>query len=119
MLIWSDFGALSAISAMVPSGPESGRSADPSTMVISPPPFEGFGSWFNAAARSWTFCELNTCSFATGASFFLKIDSIKSKKPACVFVGMAKEIRKAAVMEKSVVAKETLRLAFLFIARFV
>src|SRR3989344_5172806 len=51
MLICEDSGR-TAISAAVPEGPCSGHKALPPTIVISPPPTEGFGSRVVAGERS-------------------------------------------------------------------
>src|SRR3989338_5779634 len=59
----------SSISASVPAGPVSERSATLPTTVMSPPPLPGFGSGLSAADRSHTFWELITGD-ATSASAF-------------------------------------------------
>ena len=52
ILISSDDAGRSSISAKVPDGPISERSASSSTITISPPPFEGLGSMLSAARRT-------------------------------------------------------------------
>ena len=58
------------MSASMPCGPVSERSAESSTLVISPPPFEGLGSTLRAALSTVALCELYV--YSTVAFIVLK-----------------------------------------------
>ena len=69
------------MSAPVPEGPSSGRRAELSTMVMSPPPLAGFGSMFIAA-----FGRASVCTFVSGDDSGIVLDEcfIELKKPASI-----------------------------------
>ena len=78
------------MSASVPDGPESGRSAEPPTIVISPPPFAGLGSILRAALRSGSVCELCQSIVATYSDLLFwdtKSSDTKEKIPALAETG--------------------------------
>src|SRR3989344_2296880 len=63
------------MSAMVPEGPDSGRSAAPPTMAISPPPLAGLGSRLKAGRSSGMVCELKCGSICAA-----ELEVIRLKK---------------------------------------
>ena len=88
MLIWSDVFGFSSISASVPDGPISESRASLLTMIISPPPFDGFGSIFNAARSIGSVWELYELVILI-SSFFDKENILDTKEniPALAYMG--------------------------------